>query len=184
MRKKYDHHDQQGATRAGQGRPAVPRESANALWVVDFAYVHTRAGLVCDASVIDAYARRIVGWKAGTFGHGGLRARFLGTGDSRRRRMPEDGLIHHRERGVQYLARNYTQRPVELLPWRKVVGPLNRPLTTPLSPFAIRSVLAYATVRSTRRRTQRRELHAVPPTALAQIRLNWSNLLRRSPLGR
>ena len=99
MRKKYDHHDQQGATRAGQGRPAVPRESANALWVVDFAYVHTRAGLVCDAFVIAAYARRIVGWKAGTFGHGGLRARFLGTGDPRPQARPRGRIDPPRRKG-------------------------------------------------------------------------------------
>src|ERR1700739_2720792 len=38
----------------------------NALWVVDFTYVHTWAGFVYVAFVIDAYARRIVGWKVST----------------------------------------------------------------------------------------------------------------------
>src|SRR3546814_3853665 len=38
----------------------------NALWVVDFTYVHTWAGFVYVAFVIDAFARRIVGWKVST----------------------------------------------------------------------------------------------------------------------
>lgn len=41
-------------------------EQPNALWVVDFTYVHTWAGFVYVAFVIDAYARRIVGWKVST----------------------------------------------------------------------------------------------------------------------
>ncbi len=42
----------------------------NALWVVDFTYVHTWAGFVYVAFVIDAFARRIVGWKVGVDHHG------------------------------------------------------------------------------------------------------------------
>ena len=41
-------------------------ERPNSLWVVDFTYVHTWAGFVYVAFVIDAYARRIVGWKVST----------------------------------------------------------------------------------------------------------------------
>ena len=69
----------------------------NALWVVDFTYVHTWAGFVYVAFVIDAFARRIVGWKVSTSATAG----------------PDDGLIHHSDRGVQYLAMNYTQRLAE-----------------------------------------------------------------------
>jgi transposase InsO family protein len=45
----------------------------NALWVVDFTYVHTWAGFVYVAFVIDAYARRIVGWKVSTSATAGFR---------------------------------------------------------------------------------------------------------------
>lgn len=88
-------------------------ERPNALWVVDFTYVHTWAGFVYMAFVIDAYARRIVGWKVSTSATAGFVQDALEQAIHARSPGPEDGLIHHSDRGVQYLAMNYTQRLAE-----------------------------------------------------------------------
>jgi transposase InsO family protein len=85
----------------------------NALWVVDFTYVHTWAGFVYVAFVIDAYARRIVGWKVSTAPTASFVLDALEQAIHARKPGPEDGLIHHSDRGVQYLAMNYTQRLAE-----------------------------------------------------------------------
>ncbi|EIZ80096.1 integrase [Novosphingobium sp. Rr 2-17] len=66
----------------------------NALRLVDFSYVHTWAGFVYVAFVIDAYARRIVGWKVSTSPTAGfvLDASFYGSilaGQARRHFSPE-----------------------------------------------------------------------------------------------
>ena len=82
----------------------------NALWVVDFTYVHTWAGFVYVAFVIDAFARRIVGWKVGSSATAGFVLDALEQAIHARRPGPEDGLSHHNDRGVQYLAMSYTQR--------------------------------------------------------------------------
>jgi putative transposase len=85
----------------------------NALWVVDFTYVHTWAGFVYVAFVIDAFARRIVGWKVSTSATASFVLDALEQAIHARRPCPEDGLIHHSDRGVQYLAMNYTRRLAE-----------------------------------------------------------------------
>ena len=85
----------------------------NALWVVDFTYVHTWVGFVYVAFVIDAYARRIVGWKVSTSATASFVLDALEQAIHARRPGPEDGLIHYSDRGVQYLAMNYTQRLAE-----------------------------------------------------------------------
>ncbi len=54
----------------------------NALWVSDFTYVATWQGFVYVAFVIDAFARRIVGWRASRSARGGLRSRRPGAGPS------------------------------------------------------------------------------------------------------
>ena len=85
----------------------------NALWVVDFTYVHTWAGFVYVAFVIDAYARRIVGWKVSTSATASFVLDALEQAIHARRPGPEDELIHHSDRGLQYLAMNYPQRLAE-----------------------------------------------------------------------
>jgi len=96
----------------------------NALWVVDFTYVHTWTGFVYVAFVIDAFARRIVGWKVSTSATAGFVHDALEQAIHARRPAPEDGLIHHSDRGVQYLAMSYTQRlaEAELVPSVGSVG--------------------------------------------------------------
>lgn len=88
-------------------------EHPNALWLSDFTYVATWAGFVYVAFVIDAYARRIVGWKVSTSATAGFVLDALEQAIHARRPGPDDGLIHHSDRGVQYLAMNYTQRLAE-----------------------------------------------------------------------
>lgn len=85
----------------------------NALWVVDFTYVHTWAGFAYVAFVIDAFARRIVGWRVSTSATAGFVLDALEQAIHARRPSAADGLIHHSDRGVQYLAMNYTQRLAE-----------------------------------------------------------------------
>lgn len=99
-------------------------ERPNALWVVDFTYVHTWAGFVYVAFVIDGYVRRIVGWKVSTSATASFVLNALEQAIHARRPGPEDGLIHHSDRGVQYLAMNYTQRFAEanLVPSAGSVG--------------------------------------------------------------
>ena len=96
----------------------------NALWVVDFTYVHTWTGFVYVAFVIDAFARRIVGWKVSTSATAGFVLDALEQAIHARRPVPEDALIHHSDRGVQYLAMSYTQRlaEAELVPSVGSVG--------------------------------------------------------------
>jgi hypothetical protein len=54
------------------GEPPVPGAATNALWLSDFTYVATWQGFVYVAFVIDAYARRIVGWRVARTAHAGL----------------------------------------------------------------------------------------------------------------
>lgn len=81
--------------------------------MVDFRYVRTWAGFVHVAFVIDALALRIVGWKVSTSATASFVLDALEQAIHARRPSPEDGLIHHGDRGVQYLAMNYTQRLAE-----------------------------------------------------------------------
>lgn len=75
----------------------------NALWVADLTYVATWAGFVYVAFVIDAYARRIVGWRAASSLHTGLALDALEQALYARRLGDEDDLVHHSDRGVQRL---------------------------------------------------------------------------------
>lgn len=80
----------------------------NALWVSDFTYVSTQQGVVYVAFVIDVYARRIVGWKVSR----SARTEFvLDALDQAVHARKRDGkLIHHSDRGVQYVSIRYTER--------------------------------------------------------------------------
>ena len=73
----------------------------NALWVSDFTYVASWAGFVYVAFVIDAYARRIVGWRASRTAHAGFVLDALEQALHDRRPMHRGGLVHHSDRGSQ-----------------------------------------------------------------------------------
>jgi transposase InsO family protein len=81
----------------------------NALWVSDFTYVATWQGFVYVAFVIDAYARRIVGWRVSRSAHAGFVLDALEQ--ALHDRKPVSGsLVHHSDRGVQYVSIKYTER--------------------------------------------------------------------------
>jgi putative transposase len=84
----------------------------NALWVSDFTYVATWAGFVYVAFVIDAFARRIVGWRVSRTAHAGFVLDALEQALHERRPI-KGGLVHHSDRGVQYVSIRYTERLAE-----------------------------------------------------------------------
>jgi putative transposase len=85
----------------------------NALWVSDFTYVSTWQGFVYVAFVIDAFARRIVGWRASRTAHAGFVLDALEQALHDRRPVHGGGLVHHSDRGVQYVSIKYTERLAE-----------------------------------------------------------------------
>jgi transposase InsO family protein len=82
----------------------------NALWVSDFTYVSTWAGWVYVAFVIDVFARRIVGWKVSSFARTDFVLDALEQALYARRREAKETLVHHSDRGVQYVSIRYTER--------------------------------------------------------------------------
>ena len=82
----------------------------NALWVSDFTYVATWAGFVYVAFVIDVFARRIVGWRVSRTAHAGFVLDALEQALHERRPVRGGGLVHHSDRGVQYVSIKYTER--------------------------------------------------------------------------
>lgn len=104
---------------------AFRADRPNKLWVADFTYVRTWAGFVLFAAalgqvarcrtpfVIDVFARRIVGWKASRIAPAQvvLDARKQAV---RERRPAKGDLIHHSDRGSQYLSITDTERLVEV----------------------------------------------------------------------
>jgi transposase InsO family protein len=85
----------------------------NVLWVSDFTYVATWAGFVYVAFVIDAYARRIIGWRVSRSAHAGFVLDALEQALHDRKPVSGSGLVHHSDRGVQYVSIKYTERLVE-----------------------------------------------------------------------
>jgi transposase InsO family protein len=85
----------------------------NKLWVSDFTYVPTWSGTVYVAFVIDVFARRIVGWRTST----SMKTQFvldaLEQATWQRKTQDNKDLIHHSDRGSQYLSIKYTERLAE-----------------------------------------------------------------------
>lgn len=85
------------------------------LWVADFTYCATRQGLVYAALVIDAFARRIVGWKVSSAPNTAL---VLDAFDQAiAARQPGQGFVHHSDQGVQYLSLRYSKRLADAEVW-------------------------------------------------------------------
>ena len=80
----------------------------NELWVSDFTFVSTWRGFVYVAFVIDTFANRIVGWKASTIQD----TQFVldALEQAIHARKPAENLIHHSDRGSQYVSIKYTER--------------------------------------------------------------------------
>jgi putative transposase len=85
----------------------------NKLWVSDFTYVTTWQGFVYVAFVIDTFARRIVGWRVSRTAHAGFVLDALEQALHNRRPVHHGGLVHHSDRGSQYVSIKYTERLVE-----------------------------------------------------------------------
>ena len=119
----------QGARRGKSVRTTVPDRSApcpldhvnrqfkadrpNQLWVSDFTYVSTWQGWLYVAFVIDVFARRIVGWRVSS----SMQTDFVldALEQALYDRQPEQtgGLVHHSDRGSQYVSIRYTERLAE-----------------------------------------------------------------------
>ena len=83
----------------------------NMPWVSDFTYVATWTGFVYVAFVIDAYARRIVGWRVSRTAHAGFVLDALEQAVHERRPAKGMGLVHHSDRGSQGGLNRSSQRP-------------------------------------------------------------------------
>jgi transposase InsO family protein len=80
----------------------------NELWVADITYVATWAGFVYVAFVTDVFSRKIVGWRVSNSLRSDLALDALEQALHARGEL--DGLVHHSDRGVQYLCIRYTER--------------------------------------------------------------------------
>jgi len=85
----------------------------NMLWLSDFTYVATWHGFVYVAFVIDAFARRIVGWRASRTANAGFVLDALDQALHDRRPVKRGGLVHHSDRGSQYVSIRYSERLAE-----------------------------------------------------------------------
>ena len=86
-------------------------ERPNQLWVADFTYVSTWRGMVFTAFVTDVFSRTIVGWRVSR----SMTTDFVldALEQALHARTGRDGLIHHSDRGSQYLSIRYTERLAE-----------------------------------------------------------------------
>jgi putative transposase len=121
-----DELDLEGVVRGKRKRTTVPAEvsarpadlverkftatAPNQLWIADITYVSTWRGFCYVAFVIDVFSRCIVGWRVSTSLHTELALDALEMAIWTRRRHDLNGLIHHSDRGVQYLSIRYTER--------------------------------------------------------------------------
>jgi putative transposase len=94
---------------------AFTADCPDRLWVADITYVRTFGGWVYCAFVLDVFSRRVVGWQVSTSLRTDLALDALNMGLWTRARdgHDTDALVHHSDRGVQYLAIRYTERLAE-----------------------------------------------------------------------
>ena len=85
----------------------------NMLWVSDFTYVATWQGFVYVAFVIDVFARRILGWRVSRSAQTSFVLDALEQALYERRPVRRDDLVHHSDRGVQYVSIRYAERLAE-----------------------------------------------------------------------
>ena len=85
----------------------------NVLWVSDFTYVATWQGFAYVAFVIDVFARRIVGWRVSRSARADFVLDALEQALCDRRPVRQGGLVHHSDRGGQYVSIRYTERLAE-----------------------------------------------------------------------
>jgi putative transposase len=99
-------------TRPDLVQRAFTATAPDQLWVADITYCRTFAGWVYAAFVVDVFSRRVVGWQLSKSLRTDLALDALEMGLWTRRRAGRDtsGLVHHSDKGVQYVAVRYTQR--------------------------------------------------------------------------
>ncbi|MFJ4548901.1 IS3 family transposase [Streptomyces sp. NPDC088817] len=116
----------EGVIRGQRRRTTVPEPSAprppdlvdrdftasrpDQLWVADMTYVRTWSGWVYVAFVLDVFSRTIVGWQVANHMRTELPLDALEMALWRRRIKKDSGLIHHSDRGSQYVSIRYTER--------------------------------------------------------------------------
>jgi len=116
----------EGVRRGKKKRTTIPDEAAsrpadlvcrdftapgpNRLWVADFSYVATWSGFVYVAFVIDVFSRFIVGWRASVSLRADLVLDALEMAIWARQHENISELVHHSDRGSQYLSIRYTER--------------------------------------------------------------------------
>jgi transposase InsO family protein len=88
-------------------------ERPNQLWVADFTYVSTWQGFVYVAFVIDVFARYLVGWRVSRSMHTDFVLDALEQALYARQPARDDALIHHSDRGSQYVSIRYSERLAE-----------------------------------------------------------------------
>jgi len=119
----------QGARRGKKVRTTVPEAKAqcpldrvnrhfkaqrpNQLWVAEFTYVSTWQGFVYVAFVIDVFARRIVGWRVSSSMQTDFVLDALEQALYARRAERDGELVHHSDRGSQYVSIRYSERLTE-----------------------------------------------------------------------
>jgi putative transposase len=116
VRRGKPHKTTTPAVAAAQPADLVERDFSatrpNQLWVADLTYVATWSGFVYVAFVIDAFSRFLVGWQAARSLRTDLALDALEMAIWRRQAQLE-GLVHHSDRGSQYLSIRYTERLAE-----------------------------------------------------------------------
>jgi putative transposase len=85
----------------------------NMLWLSDFTYVSTWQGFAYVAFIIDAFARRIVGWRVSPNARADFVLDALEQALHERQPVKRGGLVHHSDRGSQYVCIRYTDRLAE-----------------------------------------------------------------------
>lgn len=102
-------------TRLDHVKRAFVADCPDRLWVADITYVRTFAGWVYCAFVLDVFSRRVVGWQVSTSLRTDLALDALNMGLWTRQHDGHDtsALVHHSDRGVQYVAIRYTERLAE-----------------------------------------------------------------------
>ena len=85
--------------------PEMTVTDINQVWVTDLTYIRVLAGFVYLAAILDVYSRKVIGWAISVSLDRQLTLAALAM--AIQRRNPKPGVIHHSDRGVQYLCKDY-----------------------------------------------------------------------------
>lgn len=85
--------------------PEMTVTDVNQVWVTDITYIRVVAGFVYLAAILDVYSRKVIGWAISTSLDRKLTLAALEMAIAKRN--PKPGVIHHSDRGVQYLCQEY-----------------------------------------------------------------------------